>query len=147
MVCILQKETEKLEQEAKRTKDAYLQSQSQLNDAKALAHDTKKEAERLRRETEDAEMKAASAASMESYRQAPSAPVSSNGFRPPPVPNKFPSQDGGMMNPNYPMGFGGEGFGVMGQPPSYSNPSVMGGGGLSIPTPSGNDPWSNPFSS
>ena len=51
--------------EARDKKDALLLAQSQLKDAESLALATKREAERLNKEAEDAQMSAAAAASMQ----------------------------------------------------------------------------------
>ena len=147
-----EKEAEKLAQDAKTKKEAFLQSQSQVNDANSLAKETKLEADRLRQEAEDAELNAAAAASMETAQPpAPSPAPASNGY--PPVAS--PQADQAM--PSYPPSTGEQGgFGMPamsgfgGEAPSNSefNPSVMGsGGGIEIPTPSGNDPYDNPFAS
>jgi hypothetical protein len=134
-----QKEAEKLAAEARDRKDAFLQIQSQLNDATSLANETKAEVERLRKAAEDMEMEAASAESMQKAA--------------PPPPSHVEPSSNGFGAPSY--GFaaaplaglaGGDPFGNqstdMGQ---GFNSNVMGLGGISIPTPSGNDPYSNPF--
>ena len=51
--------------EAKGKKDKLIEVQSQINDANKLANDTKAEEERLRKQIEDMELKAASAASLQ----------------------------------------------------------------------------------
>lgn len=114
-------------------------AQSQANDTQAIAMQTKREAERLQNEAEEAEMSAAAAASM---HQAP-----------PPASNGYPSQTDSVpaygQAPVLTMGqdFGGQPYGGFGgaAPAAYDNSGVMGGGGASIPTPSGEDPYSNPF--
>lgn len=117
-----------------------MQAQSQLNDATALAKDTKAEVERLTKEIEDAEISAASAASMESAPQQHQPQPSSQAYHPP--AESQPQQYGGYSEESP--------FGVMGGP-SHSpyNPSVMGGGGFEIPTPSAAayDLYENPFAS
>ena len=145
----LQKEGEKLAQDAKTKKEAFLQAKAQVNDANALAEATRKEAENLRKEVEDAEMEAATAASM-----AESAKVAA---APPPAP-AYPTNNGGYHMPSSygtnpgPSSYGtnpGPGtFGAMGGGAMNYNPSVMSSdSGLSIPTPSGADDYDNPFSS
>jgi hypothetical protein len=59
-----QKEIERLTMDARDKKDAMLNAQSQVKDAESLAMATKREAERLFKEAEDAQMSAAAAASM-----------------------------------------------------------------------------------
>ena len=51
--------------DARDKKDAMLLAQSQVKDAESLALATKREAERLNKEAEDAQMSAAAAASMQ----------------------------------------------------------------------------------
>lgn len=53
--------------DARDKKDALLLAQSQVKDAESLAVATKREAERLNKEAEDAQMSAASAASMQEH--------------------------------------------------------------------------------
>jgi hypothetical protein len=62
-----QKEIERLAMDARDKKDAMLLAQSQVKDAEALALATKREAERLNKEAEDAQMSAAAAASMQDH--------------------------------------------------------------------------------
>lgn len=136
--------------------------QSQVNDSNKVAAETKREVERLRREVEQAELDAASAASMQHVQPAngyptratdtadygmgspmgggPMGGASSYGLSPskPPASNPYPAY--GM---NVPSGIPSYGI----PEPSGYNRNVMGGGGLSIPEPIGNvdDPYSNPF--
>lgn len=111
-----------------------------MNDAQALAQDTKREAERLRQEAEDAEMKAALAASMQKQAPAPAPPVS-NGY--PTKASVGPSH--GYSQPQPPTNDGGYGSQPYGMGGGFDS-NVMGSGGASIPTPSGaDDPYSNPF--
>lgn len=121
-----------------------MQAQSQLNDATSLAKDTKAEAERLTKEIEDAEISAASAASMESAPQQHQPPPSS------PQPY-YPPAESQASQPQQYGGYSGESsFGAMeAQSNSPYNPSVMGGGGIEIPTPSAAtyDMYDNPFAS
>lgn len=125
--------------DAKDKKDAFLQAQSQVNDAQSLASETRRETERLRKAAEDLDIKLASAASMQKPAP-PSAPSASNGF-----PSKAPSYGFGTLPPTRPAsndGFGSQSYGVNGG----FNANVMGNRGLSIPTPSGaDDPYGNPF--
>lgn len=66
-----QKEIERLGMDARDKKDALLLAQSQLKDAESLAMATKREAERLNKEAEDAQMSAAAAASMQDQGSKP----------------------------------------------------------------------------
>lgn len=130
-----------------------MQAESQKHDAEALATETRREADRLRNEAEEAEMMAASAASRQQMAGSGSngfAAHSTNGtfdygqakvqqaaqppqfsYDPSYSPADVPTGVGGLQNSGFP-------------PP---NPSVMGSGnGISIPTPMGDsDPYSNPF--
>lgn len=119
-----------------------MQAQSQLNDATSLAKDTKAEAERLAKEIEDAEISAASAASMESAPQ-------QHQPQPPHQPYYPPAERQPPQSQQYGSYPGENSFGVMGAPSNSSyNPSVMGGGGLEIPTPTAAyDVYDNPFAS
>jgi hypothetical protein len=137
--CISQKEIEKLAMDARDKRDALLQVQSQVKDAEALAIATKKEAESLRKEAEDAEMQATVAASMQQQQEHHSAPAlhvpssqNGNGY-------SFAHNEPGIKPPHiHNTGFGG--------PPHEFDSNVMAGGGHSIPAPSGyDDPYSNPF--
>jgi len=122
--------------DAKTKKDAFLQSQSQVNDATALARATKEEADKLRGQAEDAEVQAASVASMQPPQAADqqmSGTVPMNSFQQP--LDSLQSQGHSYSPYAQPLG---------GAPSNAFNPSVMGGGGLNIPTPSG-DPYANPF--
>ena len=62
-----QKEIERLTLDARDKKDALLLAQSQVKDAEALAMATKREAERLNKEADDAQMSAAAAVSMQDH--------------------------------------------------------------------------------
>jgi hypothetical protein len=145
--------------EAKAKKDELMQVQSQINDAQKLASDTKAEEERLRKQIEDMELQAASAASLQQPQPAPSVPPASQngGYSSIQPKQSHDSNDyGGFGGP---MGMGGthSQFKASPAPPpapdslgggaSGFNPSVMGGGGLSIPEPTGTDydPYMNPF--
>jgi len=151
----LQKEGEKLEQEAKSAKEKVLAAQAQLNDAQALAAVTKAEADKLRKEAEDAEIKVASAASMQQSQpvaQPAPAPVQqqmhptrtnggTNGF-----PPQYSSDPWGMdqSKPNS-MGEDSGGFGepLGGHEGQGFNSAAMGSGGFSIPAPPGANDNSN----
>jgi len=154
----LQRENEKLAQDAKAKKDKLMQAQSQANDAQALAMETRQEADKLRREAEEAEMNAAAAASRDHAQ--PSNNGYSTGLVSPPYgttqQNKHslpeaPANSGSQVDQHNPQppamddGFGEQPFG--GYTAGGYDPNVMGGGsGLEIPTPAGNDdPYSNPF--
>jgi hypothetical protein len=136
----LQKHASDLSEDARTKKEAFIQAQSQLNDATSLAKDTKAEVERLAKEIEDAEISAASAASMESAPPQHQPQASLPSYYPPAESQPQPSQYGGYSESQY---------GVMGGPSnSPYNPSVMGGGGFEIPTPSAAyDVYDNPFAS
>ena len=135
------KEGEQLSADFNQTKAKVMSIQAQLKDAEALAADTRKEAERLRKEIEDSEVRVASEASMQ---QSQSAPASYSYGAPP------PTSDYGMTSTldAAPSWF------LQSQTPSAAtngdggfDSNVMGGGGFSIPEPvSGSaDPYSNPF--
>jgi hypothetical protein len=110
-----------------------------VNDANALAKETREEADRLQKEAEDAELKAASAASMKEVQ--PREPAT-NGY-PSAAETKVPYMGAASSSPMG-AGFGGQPMSMMVN--TDYNPSVMGGGGIEIPTP-GDDPYDNPFSS
>lgn len=150
---VSQKELERLAMDARDKKEKLMHVQAQVKDAEALASATKKEAEKLNKEAEDAQMQAASMASMQQQphpNPTPPPPSMQEQKQPPPPQvglNGYPPQSSGM-----PMSYG------MGQAPSNSNnneggfggfdANVMGSGGSSIPTPAnggGDDPYSNPF--
>eukprot|EP00977_Amphora_coffeiformis_P011031 scaffold2633_cov156-Amphora_coffeaeformis.AAC.11 len=154
------KEAERVAADAKEKQEKLMAAQAEANDAQAFAMETKREAEKLRQEVEDAEIAAASAASMQETNPVP-APPQSNGYNPgsaePPSYGKPPP------NPYYGGGSNGPppsyGYGQPPQPPQQQqpsggqqqfggygyNPTVMGsGGGMSIPTPTG-DAYDNPF--
>lgn len=135
--------------DAKQKKEKLLEAEAQNKDAQALAAETKREAERLRREVEDAELTAASEASMQQVQP------KSNGHPPPqtaqqdasPYEMGIPSYNYGVPKPQPTAnngGYGGTAYG--GYNNGDFNPSVMGSGGVSIPTPAGgDDPYGNPF--
>ena len=153
------KEAERVAADAKEKNDKLMAAQAELKDSESLAKDTKREAERLRHEVEEAEIAAASHASMQDSKPPqPTPPVpQTNGYPggppayggvPPPPPQQQPYYGG--QSP-----YSGQSpYGVYGQPPpppaqdGYGyNPNVMGSGeGLSIPTPQAGD-YDNPFSS
>lgn len=155
------KEAARLATEAKSKKDQCLAVQAQVKDADILAQQTKQEADRLRQEAEEAEMRIASAASMQQQAPAPASnghaekSFASAGFGAPP-----PSAGMGQAPPNTMAPMMGQAPPAMGQaqpyyamaPAPYSGAfdnGVMGGGnGVSIPTPAAQDsqdPWGNPF--
>jgi len=148
---VLQQEIERLALDARDKKEKLMQVQAQVKDAEALSEQTKKEAERLNKEAEDAQMQAAAAASMQ--HQKPPAPApqqqlvpSSNGYPPHSYGMPPHSSNGGygMPPPTNDGGFGGPPLGSGGY-----DTKVMsgGGGGAGIPTPANgaDDPYSNPF--
>lgn len=127
----LQQELQKLAMDAKEKKEKLLELQAQLKDAEALANATRQEAERLNKAAEDAQLQAASMASMQQSQPGQTSqtakvqPQTTNGYG-------FPSQPS-MQQPD---GIDDSGFGIMGS------------GGTSIPTPADapvDDPFSNPF--
>jgi hypothetical protein len=139
-ILFQQKELERLAQDAKTKKDAFLQAQSQVNDANADSQSTQVEADRLRKAAEDAELAAASAASLRETSYRP--PAKSNGYS---TPASYGLDAGGTAGVTAAYGFsGGSTMGYESDSRNY-NPAVMGsGGGISIPTPS-SDPYDNPF--
>lgn len=141
-IVMIQKQVQELAEDARTKRDAFMQAQSQLNDATSLAKDTKSEVERLAKEIEDAEIVAASAASMESAPQQHHSQLPAQPYYPPAESQTPQSQQYG----GYPEE---SSFGVMGGPSNSAyNPSVMGGGGFEIPTPSATyDIYENPFAS
>ena len=147
------KEAERVAADAKEKQEKLMAAQAEANDAQALAMETKREAEKLRQQVEEAEIAAASAASMQDT--APTPAPQSNGYGAPAEPTSYGSSPYyGDSGGNVPYSYG--------QPPdppqhpngshppygghSY-NPNVMGsGGGIDIPTPT-NYSYDNPFSS
>lgn len=133
------KEGEQLSADANQKKNKVMQVQGQLKDAEALVSDTKTEVERLRKEVEDAEVRVASAASMQQSQATPSysytAPQQSSDYGAVPALDSAPSW---FQKNEMTAGTNGE--------VNY-NSNVMGGGGYSIPEPSSGsaDPYSNPF--
>ena len=157
----MQKEGERLAQDAKSKKDKLLEAQSQLNDSQALAVETKAEAEKLRKEVEEAEIEVASAASMQHSQPPP--PPQQQHQQHQPLPVQQPTNGGyppmGQAMDQDPWGsipqkaappMAAEGGGAFGEPLNGEfNSAVMGSGGLSIPDippASADDPYSNPFS-
>lgn len=148
MILLLQKEVQKLALDARDKKEALLQVQSQVKDAESLAEATKQEAERLNKEAEDAQMAAASAASVQDRSPPPAANGYANkavappsyGMGPPVHATGLPSYEIASKPPTPGGGFGGPPIGGF-------DAHVMGSGvGISIPTPSEpEDPYVNPF--
>jgi len=139
------KEAERLAEEAKEKKDKFTEIKKQLKETDKCAKDARKEADNLRKEVEDAELKLATASSME--EQPPPGPKT-NGFSPPNGPAYGGSAYG--MNTTSSSSVGGFDEPLGGQIGSGFNPSVMAaGGGIDIPMPepisAGSDPYSNPF--
>ena len=136
--------------DARDKKEKMMKVQAQVKDAEALAEATKREAEKLHKEAEDAQMQAAAAASMQQHQppppsmqnqQPPPQKISSNGY---PSKQAMPSYGTGETPmPSHEGGFGGQPLG------GGFDSKVMGSGGLAIPTPATNggadDPYSNPF--
>ena len=138
------KEGDQLTADFNQKKAKVMSIQAQLKDAEALAADTKKEAERLRKEIEETEVHLASAASIQpsqsaaaTYSYGAPPPASNYGMTPPldAAPSWFPQSQTASAVSNGDNGVGG------------FDSNVMGGGGFSIPEPlSGStDPYSNPF--
>ncbi len=142
--------------DAQEKKKQFLAIQSQANDAQAVALQTKREAERLKQEAEQAELNVASLASLE---QQPS-----NGGVTQSVGVSFGEENGYQARTDYggyhhqdkpdPAHSSGRGFmgGAMGYQGGFA-PNVMvrgGDDGLSIPSPEElkdvGEAYSNPFS-
>ncbi|GKY99291.1 hypothetical protein MPSEU_000884200 [Mayamaea pseudoterrestris] len=138
------KEGEQLSADSNQKKTKVLQIQAQLKDAEALASDTRKEVERLRREVEDSEVQVASAASMQHQQSlsAPSygAPLNDYGGASPTTMSAAPSWFP-QTNQSAPVT---NGDGSMG---GFESHVMGGGGGYDIPEPvTGDaDPYGNPF--
>jgi hypothetical protein len=165
----LQKEADKLAQEAKSKREQLLAVQSQANDAQALTLETKREAEILRNEAEDAEVRVVSAASMEhsqpsngyrtqsdsdpsygmgqgkSYYSQPSSPPAQDGFNGQPLGGNSggygapPPAQSGGYGAPPPVQGGYDDQSFGANSGGYNNAVMGGGGGMDIPTPSGND--------
>lgn len=156
----LQKEVERLALEAKGKKDKLIEVQSQINDANKLANDTKAEEERLRKQIEDMELKAASVASLQQTQ--PQSSPQNGGYS----VHHQQSNSGDYGGFGGPMGVGGSDFKVspppreMGgyggppqglnstpptQPDSFNSNVMAADGGFSIPEPTDYDPYMNPF--
>jgi hypothetical protein len=149
-----QNDVERLAHEAKTRKDKLMQSEAQVREAQSLAQETKAEAERLRKELEEAYVQAATAESRLTAQ-----PPSTNGYAMPTAsaatsmapsyhqheskqPSYPPLQQNTGWNPSVMGGGGGGGMEI----PDLSNSHVMGSGSLEIPTPSNNDhDYGNPF--
>ena len=97
-----QKEIDRLMMDARDKKEAMLQAQAQVKDAEALVTATKREAERLNKEAEDAQMSAAAAASMQDHSKLVS------------------------PQPHYEAPMGGGGGGGFMSMPVYDNPGTSG---------------------
>lgn len=138
--------------DARQKKESLLEVQAQVKDAEALALATRQEAEKIQKRAEDAQVQAATAASMQPNAtndnpdpRQPVAPIhgSQQGAYGPTDPQFFTGHSGPSYNPvNQPTGYG------VGQHQSGFNANVMAsGGGFAIPTPQNDDVYSNPFSS
>ena len=161
---ISQKDATQAKADAEAKKKKFLEAQSQANDAQHVAMDTKRVAEKLRKEADDAEMNLAAQASMQQRQPtpepAPAAQATSgyqgqqgygqhqpSGYGQPPMQQGYGQlQPGGYGQP--PMqGQGQSGYGA---PAQGYNPNVMGQpqGGIELPSPAaaGQDGYSyNPF--
>jgi hypothetical protein len=148
----LQKETANLVQDAKKKKEQFLAAQSQANDTQAVAMQTKQEAEKLRSEAEEAEFRAAAAASMRhtpstnghptqavsapAYSSQPSAPSYNTGqynnSQPPVAMGGAPAYSTGQYNNLQPpvQSMGGAPAYSVGQYHNSQPPAVSTGGGL-----------------
>lgn len=141
-----------------------LEVQAQVKDAEALAFLTRQEAEKLQKRAEDAQVEAATAASMQ--YPAPKNPVpvpmqstpglgGPNGDRPPHIADGGPPPQNAYGNPQNPYfasppinankGFPEYGFGQ--HSTGFDSHVMASGGGISIPTPQNDDLYGNPFSS
>jgi len=127
------KELEQIMLDAKMKQDALLQAQGQVNDAQALAMETRREADRLRKESEDAELAAASSASLQHSQPAPT-PAEPQQQQPMYAQQPPPQQQVPPQTYAYPQA---------GQP-VMSNGN---GAAYQIPTPAGANAYDNPFSS
>jgi hypothetical protein len=153
LVFNLQKELERVTADASKLKASLLQVQAQVKDAEALAFLTRQEAEKLQKRAEDAQLEAATAASMQQYQSAPSNPA-------PPIQSGPMGGPGGLAQNTY----GGPPNPYSTTPPAnpssgypeygFSQPSLgfdsnvmSNSGGFSIPTPQNEDLYGNPFSS
>jgi hypothetical protein len=122
-----------------------MQAESQAQDATSLAKETRAEADRLRKEFEDAEMKAATAASRQTIQPSASNGYSLPSYSTPSYGQHDSKQPHPSMQNNAPwnpivMGDGGV------EIPALPNPHVMGSGSMEIPTPANNDhDYGNPF--
>ena len=133
--------------DAREKKEKMMLVQAQVKDAEALVAQTKKEAERLNKEAEEAQMQAAAAASMQQQQQQHQPKQSTPLPQPPSM--QQPTSNGyshssmpsyGMPPSNQDGGFGGPPLG------GGFDSSVMTSGGMGIPTPANaDDPYSNPF--
>eukprot|EP00542_Grammatophora_oceanica_P015991 CAMPEP_0194039652 /NCGR_PEP_ID=MMETSP0009_2-20130614/11757_1 /TAXON_ID=210454 /ORGANISM="Grammatophora oceanica, Strain CCMP 410" /LENGTH=1039 /DNA_ID=CAMNT_0038682559 /DNA_START=18 /DNA_END=3137 /DNA_ORIENTATION=- len=164
------KEAEDAANDAAAKKKHFLELQTQANNAQTLAMESRREAEKLKQEAEQAELNLASAASVAEAHEKDmtatkaamdSAPTQTNGFQEASAPAGYPSY--GVEASQAPSPFGGApSYGAapantFGAPPSFGAPGgsegfgVMGGGGAGgIPSPPraselGGDPYANPF--
>lgn len=162
---ISQKDATQAKADAEAKKKKFLEAQSQANDAQSVAMDTKRVAEKLRKEADDAEMNLAAQASMQQKQPTPEpapAPQATNGYQgqqgydQPPQQRFGQPQPGGYGQPPMQQGYGqppmqqGYGQSGYGAPAQGFNPNVMGQpqGGIELPSPAaaGQDGYStNPF--
>ena len=107
--------------------------QNQAANAQVLALETRREADRLRQQAEQAEIEAAQAASMHDAHPTDFSQMAASA--PAPVPITNGDGYGGAHHEKQPSygGFGG-GFGIMGGAAPTNN-----GGGFGIPSPPGSD--------
>lgn len=146
-----EREYSKLVEDAKEKKDKLMQAQSQVKDSEVIAKQTRQEADRLNREAEEAEMAAASAASREHARNQESHQTqvkTSYGYLPQSYTNasgQYAYQEAQSEANQGSYSFQqAQQYQNYTQPPSSEYNSVMGGGGIEIPTPK-DDPYGNPF--
>lgn len=164
-IWISQKDATQAKADAEAKKKKFLEAQSQANDAQSVAMDTKRVAEKLRKEADDAEMNLAAQASMQQKQPTPEpapAPQATNGYQgqqgydQPPQQGFGQPQPGGYGQPPMQQGYGqppmqqGYGQSGYGAPAQGFNPNVMGQpqGGIELPSPAaaGQDGYStNPF--
>jgi hypothetical protein len=134
-------------------KESLLQVQAQVKDAEALASLTRQEAEKLQKRAEDAQVEAATAASMQQYPPASSNPtppmqLSTIGGSSGPSQNQYavppnPYLASPPVNPSnsYPE------YGFAQQSTGFDSNVMSNSGGFSIPTPQNDDLYGNPFPS
>eukprot|EP00541_Cyclophora_tenuis_P006082 CAMPEP_0116565754 /NCGR_PEP_ID=MMETSP0397-20121206/14068_1 /TAXON_ID=216820 /ORGANISM="Cyclophora tenuis, Strain ECT3854" /LENGTH=475 /DNA_ID=CAMNT_0004092551 /DNA_START=35 /DNA_END=1462 /DNA_ORIENTATION=- len=156
----IQKDIEQASQDAAERKKHFMEMQTQASNAQTLAMDSKRQADKLRQQAEQAELDLAAAESAKEAQQSSApAPVQATGttsgdygFGNQTEPSPYGGLSLGFGNgaPASSEGFGGFGSGIMGGS-GDSGGGIMGGSGgsgISIPTPqAGADSYNydNPF--